>query len=219
VQAVPVIAIDGPTASGKGTIAALVARALGWHILDSGALYRLTALACLERGTDASDPSAVAAVAAALDVRFDGNAIHMGGRDVTEAIRREEVGNLASRIAAQPPVREALLARQRAFLEAPGLVADGRDMGTVVFQDARLKVFLVANARARAERRYKQLIEKGFSANLDALLHDLEARDARDMQRATAPLAPAADAMILDSSSLTIDRTVDQVLAWWRERA
>ncbi|WP_296556576.1 (d)CMP kinase [Pigmentiphaga sp.] len=216
---VPMIAIDGPTASGKGTIAARVAARLGWHLLDSGALYRLTALACLERGIAADDAQGAAAAAAALDVRFVADGVSMDGRDVTADIRREEVGNLASQVAALAPVRAALLDRQRAFRCAPGLVADGRDMGTVVFPDADLKIFLVASAEARAQRRYKQLIEKGFSANLLTLLRDLEARDARDTQRVNAPLAAAHDALVLDSSHLTIDQTVEQVMSWWGERS
>jgi len=215
----PMIAIDGPTASGKGTIAARVAGQLGWHLLDSGALYRLTALACLEQGIPADDAAGAARAAAALDVRFDAHGVSMAGRDVSADIRREEVGNLASQVAALAPVRAALLDRQRAFRRAPGLVADGRDMGTVVFPDADLKIFLVASAEARAQRRYKQLIEKGFSANLLTLLRDLEARDARDTQRANAPLAAAPDALVLDSSHLTIEQTVAQVMAWWQERA
>jgi cytidylate kinase len=213
------IAIDGPTASGKGTIAARVAARLGWHLLDSGALYRLTALACLEQGISAGDEQGAAAAAAALDVRFVADGVFMGGRDVSADIRREEVGNMASQVAVLAPVRAALLDRQRAFRCPPGLVADGRDMGTVVFPDADLKIFLVASAEARAQRRYKQLIEKGFSANLLTLLRDLEARDARDTQRANAPLAAAHDALVLDSSHLTIDQTVEQVMSWWGERS
>ncbi|OVZ66474.1 MULTISPECIES: (d)CMP kinase [unclassified Pigmentiphaga] len=216
---VPMIAIDGPTASGKGTIAARVAARLGWHLLDSGALYRLTALACLEQGISAGDEQGAAAAAAALDVRFVADGVFMGGRDVSADIRREEVGNMASQVAVLAPVRAALLDRQRAFRCPPGLVADGRDMGTVVFPDADLKIFLVASAEARAQRRYKQLIEKGFSANLLTLLRDLEARDARDTQRANAPLAAAHDALVLDSSHLTIDQTVEQVMSWWGERS
>ena len=216
---VPMIAIDGPTASGKGTIAARVAARLGWHLLDSGALYRLTALACLEQGIAAGDEQGAAAAAAALDVRFVADGVFMGGRDVSADIRREEVGNMASQVAVLASVRAALLDRQRAFRCPPGLVADGRDMGTVVFPDADLKIFLVASAEARAQRRYKQLIEKGFSANLLTLLRDLEARDARDTQRANAPLAAAHDALVLDSSHLTIDQTVEQVMSWWGERS
>jgi len=216
-SAVPVIAIDGPTASGKGTIAHLVARALGWAILDSGALYRLTALAALNRNLPAEDEAGVAAVALGLDVRFEGDRILLEGSDVSEAMRQEQVGNFASRIAAYPAVRQALLERQRAFRVAPGLVADGRDMGTVVFPDAALKIFLVADVEARAQRRCKQLIDKGISANLDDLLRDMRERDARDMQRSVAPLAPATDAHVLDSSTLTIDQTVQAVLGFWKQ--
>lgn len=210
------IAIDGPTASGKGTIAHRVARALGWATLDSGALYRLTAFLVLNRGVSADDEDAVADVARGLDVRFDGDCIWLEGQDVSGAIRQEQVGNMASRIAAYPAVRQALLDRQRAFRAWPGLVADGRDMGTVVFPDAGLKVFLIADVRARAQRRCKQLIDKGISANLDDLLRDMRERDARDMQRSVAPLAPAADAKVLDSSSLTVEQTVQAVLDLWK---
>lgn len=212
---VPVITIDGPTASGKGTVAHRVAKALGWEVLDSGALYRLTALAAIERGLSADDEPAVARAAETLDVRFDGPHIYLEGREVGHDIRREEVGNFASRVAAFPGVRQALLERQRAFRRAPGLVADGRDMGTVVFPDAPLKVFLVADVVARAQRRCKQLIEKGISANLDDLLRDMRERDARDTGRAAAPLAPAADAHVLDSSNLTIAETVQAILDFW----
>nr|MBF0684666.1 (d)CMP kinase [Pseudomonas sp.] len=212
---VPVIAIDGPTASGKGTVAQRVAQVLGWHVLDSGALYRLTALACLRRGVPEDDVARIAQVAEALDVRFD-DRVWLDGDDVSTAIRQEEVGNLASRLAAYVPVREALLARQRAFRQAPGLVADGRDMGTVVFPDAGLKVYLVASAEARAERRYKQLMEKGISANITDLLEDLKSRDMRDATRTASPLRPAPDARLLDSSGFGIDQTVQQVLEWHR---
>jgi cytidylate kinase len=211
----PVITIDGPTASGKGTVAQHVARALGWSVLDSGALYRLSALACLDADVAAADEAAVANLARGLDVRFDGTRILLSGLDVTERIRAEEVGNLASQIAALGAVRLALLDRQRAFRRAPGLVADGRDMGTVVFPDATLKVFLVADVAARAERRCKQLKEKGISANLANLMHDLEERDARDRTRANAPLVAAVDAYTLDSSNLSIDATVNAVLDLW----
>jgi len=217
-SAIPVITIDGPTASGKGTVACRVARVLGWHVLDSGALYRLTALACLNRGIGVHQVGEIADAAANLDVVFTGEEIMMHGQDVTAAIRQEAVGELASRVAALEPVRTALLGRQREFRHAPGLVADGRDMGTVVFPDAQLKVFLIASARARAERRYKQLIEKGFSANIDEISRDLEARDARDSQRLHAPLAPAQDALQLDSSTLDVDQTVNQVLDWYNGR-
>ncbi|MBO9352641.1 (d)CMP kinase [Bordetella petrii] len=214
--AVPVIAIDGPTASGKGTVAHRVAKALGWAVLDSGALYRLTALAALNRSLAAEDEGAVAGVARDLNARFEGRHIYLDGVEAGEAIRQERVGNFASRIAAYPAVRQALLERQRAFRVPPGLVADGRDMGTVVFPDAALKVFLVADVEARAERRCKQLIEKGISAKLTDLLHDMRERDARDMQRSAAPLVPAADAHVLDSSYLTIEQTVQAVLDFWK---
>lgn len=212
---VPVITIDGPTASGKGTVAQRVADALGWHVLDSGALYRLTALACMRQGVPEDDVARIAQVAGSLDVRFD-DGVWLEGDDVSFAIRQEAVGNLASRLAAHVPVREALLARQRAFRQPPGLVADGRDMGTVVFPDAGLKVYLVASAEARAERRYKQLMEKGISANIRDLLEDLRSRDMRDATRTAAPLKPAPDALMLDSSGLGIDQTVQQVLEWHR---
>jgi len=218
-SSVPVITIDGPTASGKGTVAHRVAKALGWAVLDSGALYRLTALAALNRGLSAEDEPGVARVAETLDVRFEGPHVYLEGVDVGHEIRREEVGNFASRVAAFPGVRQALLERQRAFQVAPGLVADGRDMGTVVFPDAPLKVFLVADVVARAQRRCKQLIEKGISANLDDLLRDMRERDARDMGRTTAPLAPAADAHVLDSSDLTIAETVQAILDFWKNAA
>ena len=214
---IPVIAIDGPTASGKGTVAHGVAQALGWHVLDSGALYRLTALAAIRRGLNGEDAEAVAAEAARLDVRFEPGAIIFEGQDASEAIREEAVGNLASRIAAYPVVRDALLTRQRDFRRAPGLVADGRDMGSVVFPDSPLKVFLVSDASVRAERRYKQLMEKGIPANMEDLLRDMRERDARDANRAVAPLAPAEGAKILDSSSLTASQTIDAILAFWQQ--
>jgi cytidylate kinase len=212
---IPVIAIDGPTASGKGTIARRVAHALGWALLDSGALYRLTALAVLDQGVSPDDEAAVSEVARALDVSFVNHHIFMHGSDVTERIRDEQVGNLASRIAVYAPVRAALLDRQRAFRVAPGLVADGRDMGTVVFPDAPLKIFLVADVESRAKRRCKQLKEKGFSANLSGLLEDMRLRDERDRTRANAPLVAAPDAITVDSSSLSIDETVAVVLGHW----
>lgn len=212
---VPVITIDGPTASGKGTIAHQVASKLGWAVLDSGALYRLTALVAMQEGIDVDDENAVAQAALALDVAFQGNQVLLNGLDVAALIRQESVGNLASKIAAYRPVRQALLDRQRAFRMPPGLVADGRDMGTVVFPDADLKIFLVADVRARAERRCKQLKEKGFSANLSGLLEDMQARDERDRSRANAPLTAAADARTVDSSSMSIDETVKVVLDHW----
>nr|WP_086059307.1 (d)CMP kinase [Bordetella genomosp. 9] len=212
---VPVIAIDGPTASGKGTVAHGVARRLGWAVLDSGALYRLTALAALDRGIAADDEPAVAEVARALAARFEGPHIYLDGREVGYDIRQERVGNYASRVAAFGSVRQALLERQRAFRRPPGLVADGRDMGTVVFPDAALKIFLVADVAARAERRRKQLMEKGISAKLDDLLRDMRERDARDTQRSVAPLVPASDARVLDSSKMTAQETVQAILDLW----
>jgi cytidylate kinase len=212
---IPIITIDGPTASGKGTVADHVARALGWHVLDSGALYRLTALSVVGQGVDLDDVDALAAAARGLDVEFREGRISMGGEDVTAAIRQERIGELASRIAAQAPVRAALLDRQRRFLRPPGLVADGRDMGTVVFPEAQLKIFLVADVDSRAARRCKQLKEKGISANLAALLEDMRARDARDRNREVSPLVPAADARTIDSSDLSIDETVNAVLDLW----
>jgi cytidylate kinase len=215
---IPVITIDGPTASGKGTVAARVADRLGFHLLDSGALYRLTALSAIRGGVDLAIEPAVAQVAGHLNCSFVGDAVFLGQEDVTQAIRAEEVGNTASKIAALPAVRQALFGLQLRFRSAPGLVADGRDMGTVIFPAAKLKVFLTASVAARAERRYKQLIGKGFSANIDDLLADLQARDARDMNRAVAPLAPAEDAYILDSSNMTADEAVEQVLRWYAEK-
>ncbi|MFL6632429.1 MAG: (d)CMP kinase [Massilia sp.] len=212
---IPVITIDGPTASGKGTVAHKVADRLGFHLLDSGALYRLTALTALRRGTDMRDEHALAKVAEHLPVRFNGGHIYLGTEEVSNAIRQEEVGNTASKIAALPAVRQALFGLQLSFRETPGLVADGRDMGTVIFPSAQLKVFLTASVEARAQRRYKQLIDKGFSANMDDLLEDLQARDARDTQRAVAPLVPAEGAHILDTSQMTADEAVEQVLAWY----
>lgn len=213
---VPVITIDGPTASGKGTITSQVAQALGWHVLDSGALYRLTALSALQKNVSLDDEAAVADVALHLDVSFGEQGAVLEGQVVADAIRAEEVGNAASKIAAYPQLREALLQRQRSFRVMPGLVADGRDMGTVVFTDAPLKIFLVADVRIRAERRYKQLMEKGISASLTSLLEDLQARDLRDTTRASAPLVAAADAVTIDSSHLSIEETVAKVLALWQ---
>ena len=214
-SSIPVITIDGPTASGKGTVAQRVASALGWAVLDSGALYRLTALAVQQQGIDPENETAVAHVAAALDVQFLPDEILLKGQEVSELIRREHVGNLASRLAPNPKLRAALLSRRRAFRLAPGLVADGRDMGTIVFQDAQVKIFLIADVQARAQRRAKQLIEKGISANLEDLLADMRARDARDTQRSVAPLVAAKDAHVVDSSTLTIDQTVQSILDLW----
>ena len=215
--AAPVIAIDGPSASGKGTVAARVAAALGFAYLDSGALYRLTALAARQAGVDWADEDGVAAIAAALDVEFSEGAIRLDGQLVDDAIRTEEISSGASQVAALPAVRAALLFRQRAFNSVPGLVGDGRDMGSVIFPRAQLKVFLTASAEARAERRYKQLIEKGFSANLPHLLQDLQQRDERDSRRSVAPLRQEADAKLLDTTELTIDEAVNQVLMWSRK--
>lgn len=212
---VPVIAIDGPTASGKGTVAQRVAETLGWHYLDSGALYRLAALAALRAGVALDDEPALARLAVNLPIEFSGGRILLAGDEVTDAIRAEAVGEAASRIAVLGALRAALLDRQRDFRQAPGLVADGRDMASVVFPDASLKVFLTASAEARAERRYKQLIEKGFSANLDGLLRDLRARDARDAGRIHAPLVAAEGAVVLDSTPLTVLQTVQAVLDRW----
>jgi cytidylate kinase len=215
---IPVIAIDGPTASGKGTVASRVADRLGFHLLDSGALYRLTALAAIRAEADLASEQEVATIAARLNCRFVAHDVFLGEENVTQKIRAEAVGNTASRIAALPAVRGALFDLQLRFRTAPGLVADGRDMGTVIFPGAKLKVFLTASVAARAERRYKQLIGKGFSANIDDLLADLQARDDRDMNRAVAPLAPAEDAYILDSSNMTADEAVEQVLKWYAEK-
>jgi len=215
-MSVPVIAIDGPSASGKGTIAKRVAEAVGFHYLESGALYRLVALLSLNRDLQAE--AELAKAAAAMEVRFRGDAIFLEKQEVSRDIRKEPVGNRASEVARMPAVRQALLERQRRFRQPPGLVADGRDMGTVVFPDAALKVFLTARPEIRAERRYKQLIEKGINANLRALSRDLAERDARDATRAVAPLVPAPDSQVLDSSALSIDEVVDRIVAWCRER-
>ncbi len=213
------IAVDGPAASGKGTVAAGVARALGFHLLDSGALYRLVALKAQRAGIDLADGPGLAAAAAALDVEFAGERILLDGADATAGIRSEAVSAAASRVAVAPGVRAALLGRQRAFRRPPGLVADGRDMGTVVFPDAVVKVFVTASPEERARRRHKQLIEKGISVNIDSLLRDILERDARDTGRAAAPLKPAADAAILDTTQLTIDAAIAFVLERFRAAA
>ena len=209
---IPVIAIDGPTASGKGTVARELAHGLGFHYLDSGALYRITALAALRQRADTGDSEALAEIARRLQIEFEDRAIRLAGEDVSTAIRTEEVGKAASAVAVHAAVRLALLERQKAFRQAPGLVADGRDMGTVVFPDAALKVFLVATARARAERRTKQLMENGISANILTLLRDLEERDRRDSERAAAPLVAAADAVVIDSSELSAPQVVEKIM-------
>ena len=224
---IPVITIDGPSSSGKGTLAARVAAALGWHYLDSGVLYRAVGLAAQTRGllpADVQQPmsdaqqAAVAALAAGLDIRFEGDRVWIDGQDQTDAVRHEAAGALASRVSAVPAVRTALHQRQLDFRVVPGLVADGRDMGTVVFPDAALKVFLTADAATRAQRRYKQLISNGISANIDSLRLDLEARDLRDRTRAVAPLKPAEGAVMFDNSSTSIEESVQQVLQWWARR-
>ncbi|MBX3670254.1 MAG: (d)CMP kinase [Rhodocyclaceae bacterium] len=209
---VPVIAIDGPSASGKGTVAERVAQLTGYHFLDSGSLYRLTALAALRAGAVLDDEARLAEIARALPASFADGLVYLDNTDVSAAIRAENVSQGASRVAALPAVRAALLERQRAFRRAPGLVADGRDMGTVVFPDAEVKIFLTASAQARAERRYTQLIGKGFSANLAALLQDLQERDARDSNRAVAPLQRAADAHLVDTTTLSIEQAVAAVM-------
>jgi cytidylate kinase len=216
-DAIPVVTVDGPAASGKGTIAKRVAQALGWNYLDSGALYRLVAHKALTAGVDPDDASAVAALARALDVAFEGDAIRLDGADVTDALRQEAVSAAASRVAVHPPVRAALLERQRAFRRPPGLVADGRDMGTVVFTDAAPKVFVTASAPERAARRRRQLAEKGIDVNIQSLLRDIQERDARDSARAAAPLRPAADAVVLDTTNMTIEAAVAAVLSLMRQ--
>jgi 3-phosphoshikimate 1-carboxyvinyltransferase len=214
---VPVIAIDGPTASGKGTLAHEVARELGYQVLDSGSLYRAAALAAQRAGVDWADADAVAALCPGLPLRFEADRILLGDEDVSEALRQEAIGLGASAVAAHPAVRLALHQLQLSFRRAPGLVADGRDMGTVVFPDAQLKIFLTASPEARAERRHKQLISKGISTNIAGLLADLRRRDEQDRNRSTAPLKPASDAKELDNSALSIEESVQQVLAWWSE--
>jgi cytidylate kinase len=210
---IPVITIDGPSGSGKGTIAMRLAEDLGWHFLDSGALYRLVAVAAIDRGIDPGDEEALGKVAARLDVDFgvsgDGMVILLDGNYITGRLRSEPVSTFASRISAFPAVRSALVHRQRAFRKPPGLVADGRDMGTVIFPDAQLKIFLTASVEARAQRRYKQLKEKGESVNLSRLFRDIEKRDERDSSRAVSPLVPAEDAHVIDSTELDINEVLD----------
>lgn len=208
----PVIAIDGPSASGKGTVAAAVAKRLGFHYLDSGALYRATALAAMARGLDLADESVVAALARHLDLKFVNGNIELDGVNADVQLRSEECGKAASVVAALPQVREALLDLQRNRRRPPGLVADGRDMGSVVFPDAILKIYLTASARVRAERRHKQLIDKGNHASIASLLQDIEARDARDQARSVAPLIQGSDAICLDTSDLTVEQAVAEVL-------
>jgi cytidylate kinase len=209
----PVIAIDGPSASGKGTVAKRIAQRLGFHYLDSGALYRLVTLSALQKRVALDNEAALAQLAGALDVRFHEDNVFLNQEDVTDLIRSEEVSATASQVAVIPAVRQALLMRQRAFRHPPGLVADGRDMGSVVFPDAVLKIYLTADTAERALRRYKQLIEKGMDANITTLLQDIRQRDARDSARAVAPLQKSDDASLLDTTKLSIDAAVEQVLA------
>jgi cytidylate kinase len=215
---IPVIAVDGPSGSGKGTVSRILAERLGWSLLDSGALYRLTALAGAARGLGPGDEPGHAALAAGLDARFEADAagaerVLLDGRDVTRELRAEATGNMASIVAAMPSVRAALLERQRAYATPPGLVADGRDMGTVVFPTAGLKVFLTASAEERARRRYNQLKEKGLAANLAGLSQEILERDRRDSARSVAPLKPAADAVVIDSTGMAIDDVVGRILS------
>lgn len=223
---VPVLAVDGPGGSGKGTVCRLLARELGWHLLDSGAIYRAAALAAARRGIDAADAPALVPVAAALDLVFEAPrdaeaevVVRLDGADVTAELRQETTGDQASRLAAIPEVREALLQRQRDFRQPPGLVADGRDMGTVVFPDAELKVFLTASAEERARRRHKQLKEQGVSGSLTALLEEITARDARDRGRAVAPLVPAGDAVVIDTTGLAVNQVLDRLRQLLRHSA
>jgi cytidylate kinase len=220
---IPVIAVDGPSGSGKGTVCRLVARALGWHLLDSGALYRLVALAGDRAGLDASDQAGHAALAGLLDIRFEvdeagAERVLLDGEDITRELRSEKAGNAASRVAAWPDVRKALFQRQRRFMQPPGLVADGRDMGSVVFRDAGLKIFLTASAEERARRRHKQLKEKGLGVNLAALSAEISERDRRDATREVAPLVACEDAVVIDSTALDIDAVVERVLELARDR-
>lgn len=224
VNSISVITVDGPGGVGKGTVSRILARRLGWHLLDSGALYRLVGLGALGRGIALNDEPRLAELALDLDAKFSGNSadtamIVLDGADVTDAIRTELAGSAASQVAALPAVRQALLDRQRQFRQSPGLVADGRDMGTVVFPDARLKVFLQASREERASRRYKQLKDKGISVRLDALLKEIEERDARDSSRQVAPMRPAAGAVIIDTTHMGIEEVVESILRAWNDIA
>ncbi len=215
---IPVLTVDGPTASGKGTLASELSARLGFHLLDSGSIYRAVGLAAMRLGVSSDDEPELARLAATLKLRFEGEHVWLDGEEVKQTLREEEVGAMASRVSVWPAVRQAVFELQQSFRQLPGLVADGRDMGTVLFPDAALKVFLTASTATRAERRHKQLISKGFSANLDSLLADLEARDLRDRTRAVAPLKPAEDARLLDNSEMTVDESIDLVLDWWAEQ-
>jgi CMP/dCMP kinase len=214
---ITVIAIDGPSASGKGTIAQLVAEKLGFHYLDSGALYRLVALQAMRLGANYADETMLTEIATNLDVAFEGQKILLTGKDVSDSIREEQCSSLASKIAAYPSVRVALIARQRTFRQYPGLVTDGRDMGSVIFPDAMLKIFLTASAEVRAQRRYNQLMEKGINANMATLLQDIQTRDARDSNRSVAPLTHGTDAKILDTTHLSVNQAMNAVLHWYTE--
>lgn len=215
-QNIPIITIDGPVASGKGSVSAGVAKVLGFNVLDSGSLYRLTAYAALQQQKPLEDEEQIKQTAVNLKAVFKGGKILLEGEDVTNAIRQEEVGLAASKVAVHPKVRKALFKLQREYAQAPGLVADGRDMGSVVFPEATLKIFLTASAEARAKRRYNQLKEKGIHSNIADLVKDLKERDERDLKRSVAPLVPAPGAKILDSSDLTLEETINQVLEWYR---
>jgi cytidylate kinase len=218
-QNCPVIAVDGPSASGKGTVAARVADALGFHYLDSGALYRLVTLAALQQGADLDDAAKLARIAGAMEAAFRGDRIWLDGREVTEELRTEDVSAATSRVAAKPSVRTALLERQRGFCRLPGLVADGRDMGSVVFPHAPLKVYLTADVETRAERRYKQLKEKGMYAKIQDVVEELRRRDERDSSRPVAPLKHYPDAIFLDTTGLSVEAAVQKILDVWREKS
>lgn len=221
-QAFPVITIDGPSGAGKGTVSTLLANRLGWHFLDSGAIYRVLAIASIHHKIDPSDEIGLLPLATGLDVSFapgdNGSKVILEGEDVTDDIRSEEVGSVASQIASLPSVREALLRRQRAFKESPGLVADGRDMGTVVFPEAEVKIFLTASANQRAQRRYYQLKEKGYDVSISRLLTDIEARDERDSNRTVAPLVPAKDALVVDSTELNVEQVLEKISEFVRSK-
>lgn len=217
-ETVPVITVDGPSGSGKGTLAQAIAQALGWHLLDSGALYRIIGVMCERRGVDFDDEKAVAALAERLHIEFVGDAVVVDGSNLADDIRTEDAGALASKVAHWPAVRDAVLSLQRSLRQSPGLVADGRDMGTVVFPDAQCKFFLDASAEERAQRRYKQLKNKGLSVSLRGLLEQIQERDARDRGRAVAPLKPAEDAIVIDSTSMSIDAVLERVMAEVKNR-